>query len=191
MGQYYRAVLCDAPKHGVCLDPWVYDNGAKLMEHSYFHNHFVGAACRELYKKPLHTWWVGDYATEDDIPARCKEFNPTLCAWQGYGNFVTSPYQAENNNEFCNAGFLVNLTTKEYLSLEATMSAQGNSGLAVHPLPLLTAVGNGRGGGDYRGSEASMKMVGIWAGDLLQIIADKPKGSDYIDISADICFAEI
>jgi hypothetical protein len=31
----------------------------------------------------------------------------------------------------------------------------------IHPLPLLTAEGNGCGGGDYRGSD--MDKVGMWA----------------------------
>lgn len=38
----------------------------------------------------------------------------------------------------------------------------------IHPLPLLTATSNGRGGGDYEG--INMEYVGSWAGDRLSAI---------------------
>lgn len=38
-------------------------------------------------------------------------------------------------------------------------------------MPLLTAVGNGKGGGDYYGDRAINKEdVGLWAGDLIEIV---------------------
>ena len=40
-----------------------------------------------------------------------------------------------------------------------------------HPLPLLTANGNGRGGGDYLGSD--MDLVGSWAGDRIAVANDE------------------
>ena len=53
-------------------------------------------------------------------------------------------------------------------------------GCAFHPIPLLTAVGNGRGGGDYEGT--NMAEIGIWAGDLLETQDARPNG--YANISA-------
>ena len=52
----------------------------------------------------------------------------------------------------------------------------------IHPLPLLTAVGNGRGGGDYRGYE-NKSMVGYYAGDVIEISEEIPDGySDHTEI---------
>ena len=47
-------------------------------------------------------------------------------------------------------------------------------GCMIHPLPLLTSVGNGRGGGDYRGT--LQDEVGTWAGDLIETQDVKPNG---------------
>lgn len=40
-------------------------------------------------------------------------------------------------------------------------------GYRVHPLPLLTAEGNGRGGGDYSGLD--MALVGSWSRDFIRV----------------------
>ena len=181
MGQYYRAVLCSANKK-IALDPWVHNEGAKLMEHAYFGNQLVGTASRIITNNPTYVWWVGDYAVEEDIPNRCKAFEPIAAAWRGQAT-TCSPFQSANNCHYGLDGFLVNLTTKEFVDLE---HCKGE----IHPLPLLTAVGNGRGGGDYRGDEASLKMVGIWAGDALMIVGEKPDSSEYIDITSDVRFSE-
>ena len=44
----------------------------------------------------------------------------------------------------------------------------------INPLPLLTALGNGRGGGDYSGTDED--KVGIWARDVLSVEFNIPKG---------------
>ena len=43
-----------------------------------------------------------------------------------------------------------------------------------HPLPLLLAEGNGRGGGDYYGSNED--KIGIWARDVISVEDEKPEG---------------
>jgi hypothetical protein len=45
---------------------------------------------------------------------------------------------------------------------------------SIHPLPILTAEGNGRGGGDYYGTDAN--LAGIWARDILSIEKEIPDG---------------
>jgi hypothetical protein len=45
---------------------------------------------------------------------------------------------------------------------------------SIHPLPLLTAEGNGNGGGDYYGENKN--MVGIWARDIISISDTVPEG---------------
>ena len=89
MGQYYRILLCDdegTDKTVFCS--YDYDgNGAKLMEHSYYHNRFVEAALAMLApnwrrdKKPLRVWWIGDYADESDIPEDKKKYKPIESTW--------------------------------------------------------------------------------------------------------------
>ena len=46
-------------------------------------------------------------------------------------------------------------------------------GAKIHPLPLLTCEGNGRGGGDFRGENV---WVGTWARDIISVESKKPKG---------------
>ena len=43
----------------------------------------------------------------------------------------------------------------------------------IHPLPLLTSEGNGRGGGDYHTSDEYLEnMVGSWARDVIEVTDD-------------------
>ena len=197
MGQYYRIFICEedgsSPRVHSSYD---YDNGAKLMEHSYYHNRFVEAACSQLcqtklHNKPLRVWWVGDYASTDDIPKEKRRYSPVESAWGD-----KSEKYVEFNDEtfdFDAQLYLINLDTHEYINLQQVCKQnQGYCG-SIHPLPLLTAVGNGRGGGDYHGEGVTnLNMVGEWAGDLLQIVNEIPTDSSltYIDISRDVYFAE-
>ena len=48
-----------------------------------------------------------------------------------------------------------------------------NWGAKIHPLPLLTCEGNGRGGGDFSGEN---EFVGSWARDVVSIEFDAPEG---------------
>jgi hypothetical protein len=43
-------------------------------------------------------------------------------------------------------------------------------------LPLLTAEGNGRGGGDYRGENEN--LIGSWARDIISVEMEIPDGYD-------------
>jgi hypothetical protein len=58
--------------------------------------------------------------------------------------------------------YIVNHTKKVYV--------KKTDGL--HPLSLLTAEGNGRGGGDYNGP--NMDMVGTWARDVISMENEAP-----------------
>lgn len=44
-------------------------------------------------------------------------------------------------------------------------------GWCINPLPLLTSIGNGQGGGDYRGDSPD---VGSWAFDKIYVTALRP-----------------
>ena len=56
------------------------------------------------------------------------------------------------------------------------------AGYKVHPLPLLTCEGNGRGGGDYRPEDHP--LIGIWARDVISVEKEKPDG--YVEIAFDL-----
>ena len=60
-------------------------------------------------------------------------------------------------------------------------NSKGTWGI-LHPLTLLTAVGNGMGGGDFNGKTREMEdNVGIWAWNLLEIKDTKPLGYNEVE----------
>lgn len=52
MGQYYMPTLIAKGGTISTLYSHDYDNGLKLMEHSYIGNTFVSAVCTQIWKKP-------------------------------------------------------------------------------------------------------------------------------------------
>jgi len=47
-------------------------------------------------------------------------------------------------------------------------------GWRIHPLPLLTCEGNGRGGGDYHGEDPN-HLIGRWARKRIMVQKTLPK----------------
>lgn len=72
--------------------------------------------------------------------------------------------------------FLLNYDTAQYVDLDEYKAASVDKhGWIIHPLPLLTAVGNDRGGGDFHEGNVGYENVGIWAWNLLSIVDNLPK----------------
>jgi len=151
MGQYYQAFNMTKKKKVSSHD---LGNGAKLMEHSYIGNSFIGAVMAMLKKewKGDRIAWVGDYHEAGEVG--------DVPTWE----------EAEDSYELVKLsaktvkkGFLNNHTKKLSIDLSKCSLYEGgvDSGWELSPLSILTACGNGRGGGDYRGDFA---FVGIWAG---------------------------
>lgn len=196
MGQYYHLMMCDEDGgNPIVVSPAAIDfNGLKLMEHSYYLNRVVEVACAQLLKSwrhqmPRRIWWVGDYAEENDIPTELRKYKPIELAW---GKDAKTTVLNEEF-DFEDKLYLLNLDTHEYIDLlrvRELNKVEGWSG-SIHPLPLLTAVGNGGGGGDYH-SGSNMNMVGLWAGNLLQILPEVPKDDflAWVDVSDDVRFVE-
>jgi hypothetical protein len=70
--------------------------------------------------------------------------------------------------------YLVNHDKKQFVN--KTNVPKDRDGWRIHPLPLLTCEGNGRGGGDFRGDS---DLVGSWARDIISVESTKstiPKG---------------
>ena len=155
MGQYYKAVNVDDMEH---VEPHDYDNGAKLMEHSYIGNNFVEAVEFLLIDtgKNKNRWsgkrivWAGDYA------------NPEPMEGETLYSLVDKPLKMLIEAVPTNYKYLVNLDKKEFVDKSKCniMSSEKKSKLVIHPLPILTVDGNGRGGGDYHQEEGEPTYVG-------------------------------
>ena len=177
MGQYYRAILGD--KYG--LNCKVFDRSvdgeytfAKLMEHSWWLNSFVNAFSEFLYNEPSRVAWVGDYATEpDDFDFQnCSAFYVPHYG-EVWGDSVSAIGVAFTNFTI-DGKFLLNHDTKQFVDLDAYKRASTDKhGWTIHPLPLLTAVGNDRGGGDFHEGNTGFEFVGSWAWQLISF-ADRP-----------------
>jgi hypothetical protein len=158
MGQYYYMVILAEKSEKeyirTYLDPSMYDNGSKLMEHSYIGNNYINAVENLIgpsgifYKTRIV--WCGDYA--DNEPNSDRNL---------YGICTTkSPFEIKD--DLVSYTYIVNHTKKVYIKKNGTL----------HPLSLLTAEGNGRGGGDYHGP--NMDMVGTWARDVISMENEAP-----------------
>lgn len=151
MGQYYKPVNLDK-REFVCSHD--YDNGLKLMEHSWIGNDFV-TVIENLIKRggawfKNHIVWAGDYA--DNEP------NAEENIYNSVGENPIKPSSKQDKT----LRYLKNLDTKEFVDLKKVPVTEVYEGheYKIHPLPLLTCEGNNRGGGDYRGESP---LIGKWA----------------------------
>jgi len=162
MGQYYKPTSIDKMESLFSHD---YGNMSKLMEHSYIDNDFVNIA--EYMLSPEGDWykhsfvWAGDYADEEEsgnnLYSDAKEIK-------------VDDYPEESSGKY-----IVNHTKREFVDKD--IAPKDSEGWSVHPLPLLTCEGNGRGGGDYRRNN---RYIGDWARDEISIEKEEPKDFDEI-----------
>lgn len=178
MGQYYLPVVL---RHGEfkVFNAHKYNNGVKLMEHSYIENNFMHAVMNYIYEKPTKLWWIGDYAAKDDFKLyddkKAFEFHESL-----QHNENNDEYEVNEDETLKEEGrYLINHSKKVYIDLKeyrleakTAIKSEPEYGNKIHPLSILTAVGNGRRGGDYEG--INMYLVGTWAGDILEARDDMP-----------------
>lgn len=152
MGQYYKPLN---ETKGEFLYSHSYNNGLKLMEHSYLDNDFVCAV--EALIGPGGAWegdvvrWEGDYA---DGVLELEGKNRYQVATETYSEVHPIPLEQSRR-------YVVNHTKKEFLDTEGQRAEE----FSIHPFPLLICNGNGRGGGDYCGTCPT--YVGAWCGDLV------------------------
>ena len=172
MGQYYKAAILGKNKKTVLK--WLYSHdfgsGLKLMEHSWIENTFVKSFERLICETPQHVVWGGDYADackglKTNVYDRCKD-NKQVPKDEVYPVSVLS------------SRYIINHTKKEFVD---KTKVPENEGWYIHPLPLLTCEGNGRGGGDFRGDS---QLVGSWARNLISISRTHPE--DYKEIIFDL-----
>lgn len=155
MGQYYKIIILAEKDDFIRFFIEIsYGLGQKLTEHSYQNINFLNTI--EYLLSPKGSFyksrivWSGDYAdpeqntknlyhmTEDE---RNKEYFPKFTK-------LEDEYK-----------YIVNHTKKQFIDKSKYKS--------IHPLPLITAEGNGRGGGDYFGNNE--ELVGSWSRNIISI----------------------
>jgi hypothetical protein len=179
MGQYYIVFIL-APKNQTQQDvirhwisPRTYGDGVKLMEHSYMRNSFV-LLVESLLSPAGSAYmsrivWSGDYA--DKEPGSDGNLQELGRSNQQF----TSPMV----KKITDYRYIVNHDKQQYVDKQKKyLDEDGNEVESrIHPLPLLTVEGNGRGGGDYYGEN---DKVGIWARDVISVEMEAP--ADYTEL---------
>lgn len=187
MGQYYKPIFLNEDKKTIkeSASSYTFHEGAKLMEHSYVNNLLVNCVEEKLLNKPTRLVWAGDYADPEDG----KKKGPNLYDLSdGQGKVMFADFPQKGFNELWDATteqlkewypawgkmvelgkgdiFVLNHDKKQYYVRPKRLDD-----MVINPLPLLTAEGNGRGGGDYEGT--NMELVGTWSRDLIEYVTDK------------------
>ncbi|NCB15475.1 MAG: hypothetical protein EOM65_04815 [Synergistales bacterium] len=106
--------------------------------------------------------------------------------WIGDGAFPAMP----RIRKVLDKGYLVNEDKLEYIAMRRYCRDNWHDKkhrFIISPLPLLTAIGNGAGCGDYWG--LNQDCVGLWAWDRLTYRTTKP-GKEYADKTGDYSFFE-
>lgn len=181
MGQYYIAILLaekgTTKKEFIRLyvNPHDYCQGAKLMEHSYCGGDIMNVIesligqTGMFYKSRLV--WAGDYAEEEE-----DEELGNLYSQTGSDENVDKSFRyTVTNPQYYR--YIVNHTKKSYVDKEHRNSEDEEErakDYKIHPLPLLTSDGNGKGGGDYSGK--NVHLCGIWARDTVSVETTIPEG---------------
>jgi hypothetical protein len=139
------------------------------MEHSYVGNNFVSMVEFMLspdgmfYKSPLV--WAGDYADNEEgssqnLNSMAYDMQDKEGSADKLSKMVYVMGKEPDGKDMTTYPYILNHTMKLYVEKKF------EAGLTVHPLPLLTVEGNGRGGGDFRGSQ---DLVGTWARHVISV----------------------
>lgn len=179
MGQYWMPLLREAKNKeykDTAFNAHHFGNGAKLMEHSYVGNNFVNEVWSQLIDRPQKVYWFGDYTEPGDAKLTARQvakFKRML--YKDKNKFYTIPFgsPAANDDIMLHYPILVNHTKKEYIDIRHLRDRlEDLFDYTVCPLPLLTATSNDRGCGDYYEGHPGYEDVGIWAGDLIEVLKD-------------------
>lgn len=186
MGQQFRPIIGGI--YGGDYRSYVYQTKdecicTKIMEHSWWNNKFVNTISYMLYNCPKRVCWVGEYSEEKDF----KFDVPDSVLIPSYEDIYGEDEDYRDIEEFIDftldGKYLVNFDTEEYIDLDLYKKKSfGRNDEIIHPLPLLTAIGNGDYLGDYHDYNKGFKFVGKWAWQLLAILDKAPSNFTKIDL---------
>lgn len=199
MGQYYMPTLISDDGSIRTLYSHAYDNGLKLMEHSYIGNNFVNAVLTLIWETPCRVAWIGDYSDSEcgdpyeSILPREEFMRYYHAAWdEEREEYRVQPKQRNILTLKSSRKYLANHSKKAYVHIGEYIAANKwtekgawfngkydpfySYDMCINPLPLLTACGNDRGGGDYHSNFPDYDKVGIWAFDLIEATGKRPVG---------------
>jgi len=168
MGQYYMPTSLDKMESVYSHD---FSNGLKLMEHSWIGNNFVNVVERLISKGGK--WfgdrivWAGDYA-DNELNEQGEEIG-NIYSMVHENNIKPTVPEYDGKLKY-----LVNLDKNEWVDLKKVPVTKiyEDYEYRIHPLPLLTCEGNGRGGGDYRKQHP---LIGTWARNRVIMQTTKPR----------------
>ena len=139
MGQYYRPLMIFEDGEERSAYSHAFDNGLKLMEHSWVGNNFVNAVLHEIEDRPARVAWIGDYAT-DAVEDGCNFGDGYITSvevflekyngvWGEYRSVQDiSPETPQYKLDLDSAGcYLVNATKKCYIATDTGCLACGGS----------------------------------------------------------------
>ena len=193
MGQYYKIVFLAEKQDGSdeIIRAWVELMYSKLMEGSYLDNDFLGIIEYLLSSKGMfyrsRIIWAGDYADQEVLTISNGSTNDSdsddetspnlyqLCEKDGKSLSSLLKYMRVPRNTY---SYLVNHTKKQFVHLRKDGQTTG-----IHPLPLLVAEGNGRGGGDYFGR--NNQLCGTWARDIISVEEKEGIQAHYTELICD------
>lgn len=179
MGQYYLPYVKRGSERPQVFSNKVSGdyNGLKLMEHSWFHNYYVGNVINDLFYNKAHVCWVGDYYYEDDYDqVNCdKETVKKIgeAVWQTNDKYEVP--SIKENVRFLHGCLLVNHTKKCYIVCDDYQKINRVTETwedreyecCVNPLPLLTCSAS-HSGGSYYG--INKENCGIWFNDVIEVV---------------------
>ena len=194
MGQYYNILTYKNRKYTIYDRSTKKENEepeymfAKIMEHSWIHNYTMDSFSNTIFENPTKVAWVGDYADKcenEDIHNEKLSLEKVLelhqIAWKSKEHYL------DYNDFETEKMLLINWDKKQYLNMQEYIEKNTYEGWCIHPLSLLTAIGNGFGGGDYRG--INQDKVGIWAFDKISF-EKQEKEQEFIDNNFNKLFLE-
>ena len=181
MGQYYLVVNTDKEQYLCAHD---YNEGLKLMEHSYINDDMMNIVEKLLSKQG--NWhkdcivWAGDYADKNQLTVKYRD--PVTGRHDKINLHTRAEYEYERLDDLPTEihvfQYLLNHTKKQYVDLNRIISINENdTDWVIHPLPLLTCEGNGRGGGDFYGKN---EYIGVWRNDSISMENEIPEDFDEI-----------
>ena len=178
MGQYYKVIVRKDGKDTIYDRKVEGDDRyvcAKLTEFSWWENKFCRSLAQTLLDSPGKVCFVGDYAEEDECKALGFDYESV------WGDNAKHSYSPASFLDLDSVKYLVNADRKEYVDLPKYKAASTDGdGWTLFPLAILTALGNGRGGGDYGDDEDP--SVGSWAFDSVYFTNELPEGYEELEV---------